>query len=77
MDIKQLIGGNQLIEKDVVDETEEVGEPVYDDDEEGDVPYGDDHETLVVHKSLLTPKGDFRGRLVDDQHLSHNLYNSR
>ncbi|KAE8716482.1 hypothetical protein F3Y22_tig00110114pilonHSYRG00103 [Hibiscus syriacus] len=30
----------------------------YDDDETDDVLYGDGHETLVVRKSLLTPKGD-------------------
>lgn len=41
-----------------MDEVEEVGEPVYDDDEEEGVLYEDGHETLVVRKSLLTPKGD-------------------
>ncbi|KAG2675553.1 hypothetical protein I3760_12G009300 [Carya illinoinensis] len=51
-------GKNLLIEENVVDETKEIGEPVYDDDETDDVLYGDGHETLVVHKSLLTPKGD-------------------
>ncbi|KAE8701689.1 hypothetical protein F3Y22_tig00110515pilonHSYRG00071 [Hibiscus syriacus] len=47
-----------LIEENAEDETEEIGEPVYDDDETDDVLYGDGHETLVVRKSLLTPKGD-------------------
>ncbi|KAE8676344.1 putative CCCH-type zinc finger family protein [Hibiscus syriacus] len=51
-------GKNLLIEENVEDETEEIGEPVYDDDEADDVLYGDGHETLVVRKSLLTPKGD-------------------
>ncbi|KAE8730445.1 ABC transporter G family member 6 [Hibiscus syriacus] len=51
-------GKNLLIEENVEDETEEIGEPVYDDDEIDDVLYGDGHETLVVRKSLLTPKGD-------------------
>ncbi|KAE8730965.1 hypothetical protein F3Y22_tig00002841pilonHSYRG00088 [Hibiscus syriacus] len=51
-------GKNLLIEENVEDETEEIGEPVYDDDETDDVLYGDGHETLVVRKSLLTPKGD-------------------
>ncbi|XP_068638446.1 uncharacterized protein [Aristolochia californica] len=40
------------------DEPEELGEPVYDDVEDEEVLYGDGHETLVVCKSLLTPKGD-------------------
>ncbi|KAE8695418.1 putative CCCH-type zinc finger family protein [Hibiscus syriacus] len=51
-------GKNLLIEENVEDETEEIGEPVYDDDETDDVLYGDGNETLVVRKSLLTPKGD-------------------
>ncbi|KAE8672853.1 putative CCCH-type zinc finger family protein [Hibiscus syriacus] len=51
-------GKNLLIEENVEDETEEIGEPVYDDDGTDDVLYGDGHETLVVRKSLLTPKGD-------------------
>ncbi|KAE8696147.1 putative CCCH-type zinc finger family protein [Hibiscus syriacus] len=51
-------GKNLLIEENVEDENEEIGEPVYDDDETDDVLYGDGHETLVVRKSLLTPKGD-------------------
>ncbi|KAE8668905.1 hypothetical protein F3Y22_tig00112281pilonHSYRG00079 [Hibiscus syriacus] len=51
-------GKNLLIEENAEDETEEIGEPVYDDDETDDVLYGDGHETLVVRKSLLTPKGD-------------------
>ncbi|KAE8702634.1 putative CCCH-type zinc finger family protein [Hibiscus syriacus] len=49
---------NLLIEENAEDETEEIGEPVYDDDETDDVLYEDGHETLVVRKSLLTPKGD-------------------
>jgi hypothetical protein len=51
-------GKNLLIDEEVVDENEEVGEPVYDDDEEEGMLYGDGHETLVLRKSLLTPKGD-------------------
>ncbi|KAE8707521.1 Detected protein of unknown function [Hibiscus syriacus] len=51
-------GKNLLIEEKTEDETEEISEPVYDDDETDDVLYGDGHETLVVRKSLLTPKGD-------------------
>ncbi|KAE8655824.1 putative CCCH-type zinc finger family protein [Hibiscus syriacus] len=51
-------GKNLLIEENAKDETEEIGEPVYDDDETDDVLYGDGHETLVVFKSLFTPKGD-------------------
>ncbi|KAE8672958.1 putative CCCH-type zinc finger family protein [Hibiscus syriacus] len=51
-------GKNLLIEENAEDETEEIGEPVYDDDETDDVLYGDGHETLVVRKILLTPKGD-------------------
>jgi hypothetical protein len=43
----------------VVDYTyEEIGDPVYDDDGDEDVLYGDCQETLVIHKSLQTPKGD-------------------
>ncbi|XP_022853907.1 uncharacterized protein LOC111375334 [Olea europaea var. sylvestris] len=45
---------NLLIEEDMIEEFEEVGEPVYDED----VLYGDGQETQVVRKSLLTPKGD-------------------
>ncbi|KAE8663201.1 putative Quercetin 3-O-methyltransferase 1 [Hibiscus syriacus] len=51
-------GKNLLIEENAEDETEEIGEPVYDSDETDDVMYGDGHETLVVRKSLLNPKGD-------------------
>eukprot|EP00253_Pinus_taeda_P018649 PITA_18649 len=32
-----------------------------DNDDEGDVLYGDGHETLVIRKSLLTPKDDLGG----------------
>lgn len=43
----------------MVDETKEIREPVFDDDDdESDVLYGDGHETLVIRKSLLTPKDD-------------------
>lgn len=36
-----------------------MGEPVYDEDgEEGDVLHRDGNKTLVIQKSLLTPKGD-------------------
>ncbi|KAE8699360.1 putative CCCH-type zinc finger family protein [Hibiscus syriacus] len=51
-------GKNLLIEENAEDETEEIAEPVYDDDKTDDVLYGDGHETLVVRKSLFTPKGD-------------------
>ncbi|KAE8729833.1 hypothetical protein F3Y22_tig00003151pilonHSYRG00058 [Hibiscus syriacus] len=51
-------GKNLLIEENAEDETEEIGEPIYDDDEIDDMLYGDGHETLGVRKSLLTPKGD-------------------
>ncbi|KAE8672984.1 hypothetical protein F3Y22_tig00111832pilonHSYRG00073 [Hibiscus syriacus] len=53
-------GKNLLIEENVEDEIEEISKPVYDDDETDDVLCGDGHETLVVRKSLLTPKGDSR-----------------
>ncbi|XP_022871711.1 uncharacterized protein LOC111390827 [Olea europaea var. sylvestris] len=46
---------NLLIEE---EEFEEVGEPMYDEGEDEDVLYGDGKETLVIRKSLLTPKGD-------------------
>ncbi|XP_022862403.1 uncharacterized protein LOC111382607 [Olea europaea var. sylvestris] len=49
---------NLLTEEDMIEEFEEVGEPVYDEGEDEDVLYGDGQETLVVRKSLLTPKGD-------------------
>ncbi|KAG6629422.1 hypothetical protein CIPAW_14G083400 [Carya illinoinensis] len=42
-------GKNLLIEENVVDETEEIGEPVYDDDETDDVLYGDDK----VYKMII------------------------
>jgi hypothetical protein len=54
-------GKNLLLEEDVVDYTyEETGDPLYDEDGDGDedVLYGDGQETLVIRKSLLTPKGD-------------------
>lgn len=47
-----------LIEEDMVGKFEEVWELVYDDCEDEDVLYRDGQETLVVRKSLLTPKGD-------------------
>ncbi|XP_022842142.1 uncharacterized protein LOC111365867 [Olea europaea var. sylvestris] len=49
---------NLLIEEGMIEEFEEVGEPVYDDGEDEDVLYGDGQEILVVRKILLTPKGD-------------------
>ncbi|KAE8663112.1 putative Quercetin 3-O-methyltransferase 1 [Hibiscus syriacus] len=64
-------GKNLLIEENAEDETEEIGEPVYDDDETDDVLYGDGHETLVVRKSLLTPKGDSR-----DDWLRTNIFHT-
>ena len=43
----------------MVDETKEIREPMFDDDDDkGDVLYQDGHETLVIRKSLLTPKDD-------------------
>jgi hypothetical protein len=52
-------GKNLLLEEDVADYTyEETGDPVYDEDGDEDVLYGDSQETLVIRKSLLTPKGD-------------------
>jgi hypothetical protein len=43
----------------VVDYTyEETGDPLYGEDGDEDVLYGDGQETLVIRKSLLTPKGD-------------------
>ncbi|KAL8120842.1 hypothetical protein AgCh_017860 [Apium graveolens] len=48
-----------LVEEDMMDIDEEHHEPVYDDNEDdNDVLYGNGHETLVVRKSLLTPKGE-------------------
>ncbi|XP_068645184.1 uncharacterized protein [Aristolochia californica] len=64
-------GKNLLIEEDVVDEPEELGEPVYDDAEDEEVLYGDGHETLVFYKSLLTPKGDSR-----DDWLRTNVFHT-
>ncbi|XP_022875589.1 uncharacterized protein LOC111394033 [Olea europaea var. sylvestris] len=49
---------NLLIEEDMIEEFGEVGEPMYDEGVDEDVLYGDGQETLVVRKSLLTPKGD-------------------
>ncbi|XP_022897834.1 uncharacterized protein LOC111411547 [Olea europaea var. sylvestris] len=49
---------NLLIEEDMIEDFKEVGKPVYDEGEDEDVLYGDGQETLVVRKSLLTPKGD-------------------
>lgn len=60
---------NLLIEEDVVGELEEGGEPVYDDDEDEEVLYGDGHETIVVRKSLLTPKSD-----SEDDWLRTNVF---
>ncbi|KAE8695306.1 hypothetical protein F3Y22_tig00110721pilonHSYRG00071 [Hibiscus syriacus] len=59
-------GKNLLIEENAEDETEEIGEPVYDDDETDDVLYGDGHETLVVRKSLLTPRA-IQGTIVSEE----------
>ncbi|KAE8694063.1 putative Quercetin 3-O-methyltransferase 1 [Hibiscus syriacus] len=64
-------GKNLLIEENAEDETEEIGEPVYDDDETDDVLYGDGHETLVVRKSLLTPKG-----VSGDDWLRTNIFHT-
>ncbi|XP_022843219.1 uncharacterized protein LOC111366753 [Olea europaea var. sylvestris] len=62
---------NLLIEKDMIEEFEEVGEPVYDEGEDEDVLYGDGQETLVVRKSLLTPKGD-----AGDDWLRTNVFHT-
>jgi len=56
----------------VVDYTyEEIGDSVYDDDRDEDVLYGDGQETLVIRRSLLTPKGDSR-----DNWLRTNIFHT-
>lgn len=42
----------------MIGKADEIGEPVYDDGKDGDVLYSDGHETMVIRKSLLAPKGD-------------------
>jgi hypothetical protein len=44
---------------------------VYDDDGDEDVLYGDGQKTLVIPKSLLTPKGDF-----GDDWLRTNIFHT-
>eukprot|EP00253_Pinus_taeda_P030488 PITA_30488 len=71
-------GKNLLIGDDMVDETEEIREPVFDDDDdEGDVLYGDGHETLAARKSLLTPKDDSGDDWSRTNIFSHNLHSCR
>ena len=48
-----------------------MGEPVFNDDEDEEVLYGDDQQTLVIHKSLLTLKGEFR-----DNWLRTNIFHT-
>ena len=48
-------GKNLLLEE---DELEEMEGPVYDEDKDEEVLYGDGQATLVIRKSLLTPKGE-------------------
>jgi hypothetical protein len=50
---------------------EEIGDPVYDDDGDEDILYGDGQETLVIHKSLLIPKGDY-----GDDWLKTNIFHT-
>jgi hypothetical protein len=65
-------GKNLLLEEDVVDYTyEEIGDPLYDEDGDEEVLYGDGQETLVIRKSLLTPKGDSR-----DDWLRTNIFHT-
>ncbi|XP_062177060.1 uncharacterized protein LOC133881996 [Alnus glutinosa] len=65
-------GKNLMLEEDMVDYTyEETGDPVYDEDVDEEVLYGDCQETLVIRKSLLTPKGDSR-----DDWLRTNIFHT-
>jgi len=65
-------GKNLLLEEYVVDYTyEEIGDPLYDEDGDEDVLYGDGQETLVIHKSLLTPKWD-----SGDDWLKTNIFHT-
>jgi len=65
-------GKNLLLEEDVVDSTyKEIGDPVYDDDGDEDVLYGDGQKTLVIRKSLLTPKGN-----SGDEWLRTNIFHT-
>jgi len=51
-------GKNLLVEEDMDYTYKETRNLVYDKDGDEDVLYGDGQETLVIRKSLLTPKGD-------------------
>lgn len=62
-----------MIEDVVVEETGEKREPMYDDDEDGNVLHGDGHETLIVHKSFIAPKGDYGDDWLRTNIL-HNTY---
>ncbi|XP_074579527.1 uncharacterized protein LOC141836014 [Curcuma longa] len=64
-------GKNLLIEEDEDDKKETIGEPVYDEDEPDEVLYGDGQETLVVRKSLLTPKDNSK-----DDWLRTNIFHT-
>lgn len=37
-----------------------VNDPVYSEDDDDEILYGEGHETLVVHKTLLTPNDNAR-----------------
>lgn len=49
-------GKNLMIGETGVEEATENGKATYDEDDSNDVLHGDSHETLVIRKSLLTPK---------------------
>lgn len=47
-----------FIDENIIVGTTEIGDATYDDDKRDYVLYKDVHQTLVVHKSLMTLKGD-------------------
>lgn len=75
IDCRKLFGqkSDNLLIEDMVSEFEEVREPIYDDAKVEDEFYGDAKETLIIHKSLLTPKGDSKDDLFRTN-IFHRTY---
>jgi hypothetical protein len=62
---------NLLIEDETIEEQVDIGDPIFDESNGGDILYGDGNETLVVRKSLLTPKDDY-----EEDWLRSNIFHT-
>jgi hypothetical protein len=62
---------NLLIEDETIEEHVDIRDLVFDEANDMDILYGDGNETLVVRKSLLTPKDNF-----EEDWLRSNIFHT-